>query len=92
MMMPKDMMERDQHFIDVISAVKFDYLTAKQTADALSVPVRKIQEMARQGELSRMALVTEGASGRRDVMILKTKLWRWYFADGIPGVTMPKEV
>lgn len=91
MMMPKDMIAADQRFIDVVSATKFDYLTAKQTAKALGVPVEKIYKMAQSGEMD-CAMVSVGETGRRDVMILKTKLWRWYFADGIPGVTMPKEV
>ncbi len=88
--MPSDMIAQDKRFIDIVTSAKRPYLTAKQAADAIGVPVEKIRAMAQQNNFHG-ALVSIGDTGRRDVMIQKNVLWRWYFADGIPGVTMPEE-
>ena len=91
MTMPKFLVDADTHFMEVITRDIRPYMTTKEVSDALQIPPRRVQEMARQNKLP-FGFVTESGTGRRDGCFLKAPLYRWYFASGMAGKTMPDDV
>lgn len=75
---PKLISDADQHFIDVVTRDTGPYLTTRQAADALQIPPHRFQTIAAQGQMP-FGFVTISGTGRRDGVIVKSVLWRWYW-------------